>query len=103
MTVGIIIGTTSEMQEFVPVVRLNLIHVLCQYRIPDIGKWSREEEAELTRIVMQLKQDYPVGQIFWSKVSDQMGGKRGRQQCQEKWYVLRKYPYMRSDLVSLKD
>lgn len=26
------------------------------------------------------------GDIFWTQVSKRMGGKRGRQQCQGKWY-----------------
>ncbi|KAF8914185.1 hypothetical protein CPB84DRAFT_1811578 [Gymnopilus junonius] len=52
------------------------------------GPWSREEEDKLTRIVtdMTLKQGKdPDNDVFWGKVSELMGGTRGRQQCRIKW------------------
>ncbi|KAF6762096.1 nucleolar protein [Ephemerocybe angulata] len=52
------------------------------------GAWSKEEEAELTRIVtdMTIKQGRDIdNDVFWSRVSHLMGGRRGRQQCRIKW------------------
>ncbi|KAF9569102.1 hypothetical protein CPC08DRAFT_624330 [Agrocybe pediades] len=52
------------------------------------GHWSKEEEEELTRIVtdMTVKQGKNIdNDVFWGKVSELMGGKRGRQQCRIKW------------------
>jgi len=55
------------------------------------GHWSQEEEDQLTRIVtdMTIKQGKDIdNDVFWGKVSELMGGKRGRQQCRIKWSVL---------------
>lgn len=55
------------------------------------GHWSPEEEDQLTRIVtdMTVKQGKDIdNDVFWGKVSELMGGKRGRQQCRIKWSVL---------------
>jgi hypothetical protein len=52
------------------------------------GHWTKEEEQELTRIVtdMTIKQGKDFdNDVFWGKVSEQMGGRRGRQQCRIKW------------------
>ncbi|KAJ3525663.1 hypothetical protein NMY22_g10482 [Coprinellus aureogranulatus] len=52
------------------------------------GAWSKEEEEELTRIVtdMTIKQGRDIdNDVFWSRVSQLMGGRRGRQQCRIKW------------------
>lgn len=52
------------------------------------GHWSQEEEDQLTRIVtdMTIKQGKDIdNDVFWGKVSEMMGGKRGRQQCRIKW------------------
>ncbi|KAG2013292.1 nucleolar protein [Coprinopsis cinerea AmutBmut pab1-1] len=52
------------------------------------GPWSKEEEDELTRIVtdMTVKQGRdPDTDVFWGRVSELMGGRRGRQQCRIKW------------------
>ncbi|CAA7260050.1 unnamed protein product [Cyclocybe aegerita] len=52
------------------------------------GPWSKEEEDQLTQIVtdMTVKQGKDVdNDVFWSKVSELMGGRRGRQQCRIKW------------------
>ncbi|KAG6833913.1 hypothetical protein H0H87_007924 [Tephrocybe sp. NHM501043] len=52
------------------------------------GYWSKEEEEQLTRIVteMTIKQGKTVDDdIFWGRVSELMGGTRGRQQCRIKW------------------
>lgn len=54
------------------------------------GAWSKEEEEELTRIVtdMTIKQGRDIdNDVFWSRVSQLMGGRRGRQQCRIKWCV----------------
>lgn len=55
------------------------------------GHWSQEEEDQLTQIVtdMTVKQGKDIdNDVFWGKVSELMGGKRGRQQCRIKWSVL---------------
>jgi hypothetical protein len=55
------------------------------------GAWSKEEEDELTRIVtdMTIKQGRDIdNDVFWSRVSQLMGGRRGRQQCRIKWYAM---------------
>ncbi|KAG5716686.1 DNA-binding protein REB1 [Termitomyces sp. T112] len=52
------------------------------------GPWSKEEEDQLTRIVtdMTVNQGRDIdGDVFWGRVSELMGGKRGRQQCRIKW------------------
>ncbi|KAF5364102.1 hypothetical protein D9756_000378 [Leucocoprinus leucothites] len=52
------------------------------------GPWSKEEEELLTRIVtdMTIKQGKDIdNDVFWGKVSEFMGGRRGRQQCRIKW------------------
>ena len=55
------------------------------------GPWTKEEELRLTQIVtdMTVKQGKDMdNDVFWSIVSQRMGGKRGRQQCRIKWYLL---------------
>ena len=55
------------------------------------GPWKKEEEIRLTQIVtdMTVKQGKDMdNDVFWSVVSQGMGGKRGRQQCRIKWYFL---------------
>ncbi|KXN89584.1 DNA-binding protein REB1 [Leucoagaricus sp. SymC.cos] len=52
------------------------------------GPWSKEEEIQLTQIVtdMTIKQGKDIdNDVFWGKVSEHMGGRRGRQQCRIKW------------------
>ncbi|KAF8076560.1 nucleolar protein [Lyophyllum atratum] len=52
------------------------------------GPWSKAEEEELTRIVtdIKIKQGLDTdNEVFWGRVSELMGGKRGRQQCRIKW------------------
>ncbi|KAF8663432.1 hypothetical protein AX16_001002 [Volvariella volvacea WC 439] len=52
------------------------------------GPWSKEEEDELTRIVTSMTTDQGRdfdNDVFWGKVSEMMGGRRGRQQCRIKW------------------
>lgn len=54
------------------------------------GHWTKNEEDELTRIVteMTVQQGKDLDDdVFWGKVSDHMGNRRGRQQCRIKWYV----------------
>ncbi len=56
-----------------------------------VGPWSKEEEEKLTQIVtdMTIMQGKDIdNDVFWGKVSDLMGGKRGRQQCRIKWSVV---------------
>jgi hypothetical protein len=55
-----------------------------------LGHWSKEEEDKLTVIVtdMTVNQGKDIdNDVFWGKVSELMGGKRGRQQCRIKWYT----------------
>lgn len=57
---------------------------------PRLGGWSRDEEERLTQIVteMTVQQGKNIdNDIFWGKVSERMGGTRGRQQCRIKWYA----------------
>ena len=54
-----------------------------------LGHWSKEEEDKLTAIVtdMTVNQGKDIdNDVFWGKVSEFMGGKRGRQYCRIKWY-----------------
>lgn len=56
----------------------------------NLGTWTKEEEDELTRIVtdMTVKQGKDIdNDVFWGRVSELMGSKRGRQQCRIKWCV----------------
>jgi len=53
-----------------------------------LGPWSQEEEDLLTNIVtdMTIRQGKDIdNDVFWGKVSELMGGRRGRQQCRIKW------------------
>lgn len=53
-----------------------------------LGVWTKKEEEELTQIVtdMTVKQGKDIdNDVFWGRVSELMGGKRGRQQCRIKW------------------
>jgi hypothetical protein len=55
------------------------------------------EEDDLTRIVteMTVQQGKDIdNDVFWGRVSELMGGKRGRQQCRIKWYVLYIVPFV---------
>ncbi|KAF8631550.1 hypothetical protein AX15_002305 [Amanita polypyramis BW_CC] len=52
------------------------------------GPWTKEEEDQLIRIVtrMTVEQGKDLdNEVFWGRVSEEMGGKRGRQQCRIKW------------------
>ncbi|KAJ7129498.1 hypothetical protein C8R44DRAFT_614346 [Mycena epipterygia] len=50
------------------------------------GVWSSAEEDELTRIVTEMQKGKDLdNDVFWSKVTDLMGGSRSRQQCRIKW------------------
>jgi hypothetical protein len=53
------------------------------------GAWSKEEEDELMAIIqeMQARGQKQDEEIFWGRVSQRMGGKRGKQQCRIKWCV----------------
>ncbi|KAJ8487451.1 hypothetical protein ONZ45_g14326 [Pleurotus djamor] len=56
--------------------------------IRNTGTWTREEEEKLTEIVTKMTVDQGKdfdNDIFWGKVSEMMGGIRGRQQCRIKW------------------
>ena len=53
-----------------------------------LGPWTKEEEELLIKIVtrMTVEQGRDIdNDVFWGRVSDEMGGKRGRQQCRIKW------------------
>jgi hypothetical protein len=55
-----------------------------------LGPWTKEEEEQLIGIVtkMTVEQGKDIdNEVFWGRVSEEMGGKRGRQQCRIKWYV----------------
>ncbi|KAJ1308575.1 hypothetical protein OPQ81_004274 [Rhizoctonia solani] len=52
------------------------------------GPWTKEEEEELTRIVMELTVERGLqadNDVLWSEVSERMGGRRTRQQVRIKW------------------
>ncbi|KZT29301.1 hypothetical protein NEOLEDRAFT_1056727 [Neolentinus lepideus HHB14362 ss-1] len=52
------------------------------------GHWTKEEEAELTRIVTEMTVDQGKdmdNDVFWGVVAMKMGNRRGRQQCRIKW------------------
>ena len=53
-----------------------------------VGHWKKEEEEELTRIVTEMTtkqgKDFD-NDVFWGRVAEKMGNKRGRQQCRIKW------------------
>jgi len=53
-----------------------------------IGAWSKEEEDRLTQVVTQMtvmQGKNMDNDVFWSKVTKEMGGTRTRQQCRIKW------------------
>jgi len=53
------------------------------------GPWSKEEEDQLTAIVLSITTDKGISadnDVFWSEVSNKMGNRRTRQQCRIKWY-----------------
>ncbi|KAL1747490.1 hypothetical protein HDZ31DRAFT_31905 [Schizophyllum fasciatum] len=59
-------------------------------KLPDrnVGPWTQAEEDELVRVVKRLTVDKGRDfeqDVFWSRVSAEMGGKRSRQQCRIKW------------------
>ncbi|GJJ07103.1 hypothetical protein Clacol_001303 [Clathrus columnatus] len=52
------------------------------------GKWSLEEEEELTNIIKSFTIDKGKdldSEVFWKAVSDKMEGRRSREQCRNKW------------------
>jgi hypothetical protein len=56
-----------------------------------LGPWSKEEEDRLSEIVLSMTVEQGKDSernIFWKRVSEEMGGQRGRTQCRIKWYVL---------------
>ena len=56
-----------------------------------LGAWSKEEEEELTKIVLDMTVNQgksPDSEVFWRIVSDKMDNRRGRQQVRIKWYVV---------------
>ena len=51
---------------------------------------------------MMAKQGKDVdSDIFWGVVSEKMGGKRGRQQCRNKWLVIRSLAHQMEALLAL--
>lgn len=52
------------------------------------GTWTKEEESKLIEVVTDLtvkqNKDWD-NDVFWTRVSALMDGKRGRQQCRIKW------------------
>lgn len=58
------------------------------------GPWTKEEEDELTKIVLELTVERGLqadNDVLWSAVSERMGGRRTRQQVRIKWYALNHY------------
>ncbi|CAE6481778.1 unnamed protein product [Rhizoctonia solani] len=58
-----------------------------------VGPWTKEEEEELTRIVMELTVERGLqadNDVLWSEVSERMGGRRTRQQVRIKTDALNK-------------
>ncbi|KAG9080524.1 RNA polymerase I enhancer binding protein [Ceratobasidium sp. 370] len=52
------------------------------------GPWTKEEEDELTKIVLELTVQRGLqadNDVLWSEVSERMGGRRTRQQVRIKW------------------
>ncbi|KAK2466066.1 hypothetical protein APHAL10511_001708 [Amanita phalloides] len=52
------------------------------------GPWTKEEEEKLIDIVTKMTVEQGKGidnDVFWGRVSEEMGGRRGRQQCRIKW------------------
>ncbi|KAG9128193.1 hypothetical protein FRC07_003743 [Ceratobasidium sp. 392] len=52
------------------------------------GPWTKEEEEELTKIVLELTVERGLqadNDVLWSAVSERMGGRRTRQQVRIKW------------------
>lgn len=55
------------------------------------GPWTKEEEEELTKIVLEMtvEQGKDIdNDVFWGIVSQRMGNRRGRQQVRIKWCVI---------------
>ncbi|THV08380.1 hypothetical protein K435DRAFT_642104 [Dendrothele bispora CBS 962.96] len=53
-----------------------------------VGPWTVEEEQQLQRIVenMTINRGGTLDdEVFWSTVAREMGGRRNRQQCRNKW------------------
>ncbi|EUC57692.1 nucleolar protein [Rhizoctonia solani AG-3 Rhs1AP] len=58
-----------------------------------VGPWTKEEEEELTKIVMELTVERGLqadNDVLWSEVSERMGGRRTRQQVRIKTDALNK-------------
>ena len=57
----------------------------------NVGAWTKEEEAELTRIVREMTLDQGKTadtDVFWTEVARRMDNRRSRQQCRVKWLVV---------------
>jgi Myb-like DNA-binding domain len=57
------------------------------------GRWSKDEEDELIRVVAEINDEFGGGSgdnsnVSWVTVSERMNHTRGRQQCQAKWLVI---------------
>ena len=54
------------------------------------GPWTKEEEDELIKIMMEMTPDGGgvFDEVFWTEVSQRMKHKRSRQQCRIKWLVI---------------
>lgn len=53
------------------------------------GPWSKEEEDELTKIVLEETKGKGLDtqrDVLWNLISTRMGHRRSQQQCREKWF-----------------
>jgi Myb-like DNA-binding domain len=85
------VGTVTGIISSIATRNLKVSSNKCKARITRSiisGRWTAEEEEELSRIVMELKneqsQDFDAA-ISWTEVSKRMNYTRGRQQCSAKW------------------
>lgn len=62
----------------------DVIRLILKYHL---GRWMAAEVEKLKEIVAHVCDQ--EGGMHWSRVSAEMGGIRSRQQCQDKWYVVR--------------
>lgn len=55
-----------------------------QKKVVNRGRWSKEEDSELKRLVEEVGDTSPTGQIDWSTVASHFPD-RNDVQCQQRW------------------